>query len=307
MGDTPDEQTRRSVLSSVAATAAAAAGLGASGTAAAEDPELPIHASGTRRHVFEPTSGDRFTRRDIFVSPDVRPRNGGEARVEFETVEVSREAVPDEYKNPDRGFRVSYPDDAVLGSFEQHMRAEERIRGGSANESAIAASHTPPDYHGPLYTYTSGDLDERTAPVNVAWYDLGTYASEVKATMNDNGWGTIYPSTSKYIGYYNGYDYVSVEESEHAKKYDGYVPGEQWHGRLYNIPSRYYNGYEVVGAFHRDPADHGWLPGDENWRFADSRREASGDWDSWGYSELTQYVDNGSDFDSANGYLDAVY
>ena len=292
-----------------AAAAALVGGVGVGGGVAAgdEEPDRPIHATGTRRHVFQPTDGEAFTRQEVFVSPDVKPRNGGTARVEFETVEVDRASVPDEYKEPDRAFTVSYPDDAVLGTFEQHMRAEERIRGGSPRETAFAASHTPPEYQGPLYTYQSGDLDERTAPVNVAWYETGLYASDVESYMNDRGWGTIYPSTSKYVGYYNGYDYVSVTENENAKKYDGYVPGEQWHGRLYNIPSRYYNGFEVVGAFHRDPADHGWLPGDTNWRFADSRLETSGDWEEWGYSESTQYVDNGSNFDSANGYLDAIY
>lgn len=300
-----DQMTRRGVLK--AAGTAVAAATGAAGVAAGDEPKLPVHATGTRRHVYKPAGGDAFTRRDLFVSPDVAPRNGGSKRVEFGTVEVSRSAIPDEYKNPDRAFTVSYSDDAVLGTFEQHMRAERQIRAETTGESSITASHTPSSYVGPLYTYASGDLDERTAPVNVAWYDGGFYASDVKSTMNNNGWGTIYPSTSKYIGYYNGFNYVSVTESKNVKKYDGYVPGEQWHGRLYNIPSRYYDGYEVVGAFHRDPADHGWLPGDENWRFSDSRVEASDDWESYGYSEQTQFVDNGSQFDSSYGYLDAIY
>ena len=303
-----DGTSRRSVLRGILAASGVVGGVAGGAAAAGDEPKLPIHATGRRRHLYRPASGsDAFRRQDQFVSPDVKPRNGGNPRVDFEEVTVDRASIPDEYKDPDRAFTVEYDDDAVLGTFRQHMRAEERIREGRTAESSFAASHTPTDYKGPLYTYKSGDLDERTAPVNVAWYDLGLYASDVKSTMNDNGWGTIYPSTSKYVGYYNGYDYVSVKESENAKKYDGYVPGEQWHGRLYNIPSRYYDGYEVVGAFHRDPADHGWLPGDENWRFSDSRREASGDWDSWGYSESTQYVDNGSAFGSSYGYLDAIY
>jgi len=291
--------------------------------------KLPVHVSGKRKHQFKPAKdSDGFVHRERFVSTEVRSRNDGKKTVHFEPETVHRDRIPEKYKNPDRAFNTKYSDRATLGSFEQHMRAERRERAQARQESTastgtatvrtsatttdattITAGGSPSGYDGPLYTYSSGDLDERTAPINVSWYENDFTASNVKSDMLDEGWGSIYTlSTSKYVGYStdDGQD-KKKKEDKHVKQEGGLIPGEQWHGRLYNIPSSNYDGHTVIGAAHRDPADHGWLPGGQQWRFADSRQKFLDVWEDIGNSTENQDAGNGGNFSSSNGKIGVVY
>lgn len=275
--------------------------------------KLPVHVSGKRKHHFKPDSeSDNFVRRDQFISPELRSRNKGNKTVNFDPETVPRDSIPEKYKNPDRAFVIKYTDDATLGTFEQHMRAEELEReqlSKSTEETAeVSAASSPSGYYGPLYTYNSGDLDERTAPINLSWYENDFTASNIKSDMLDAGWGSIYtPSTSAYVGYNTQFGRVKKEQDKHVKQEGGLVPGEQWHVRLYNIPVTYYDGHTVVGAAHRDPADHGWAPGDEQWRFSDSREKVLNTWEGIGKSTENQDAGNGGDFPSSNGKLGVIY
>lgn len=281
------------------------AGAVPAGTAEAEKNYYPVYASGVRKHEYEPDpNSEDFIRTDKFVSSDLSDRNKKSDTVSSGSVVVPRESIPDEYKNPDRSVTTEYSDAGTFGSFDQHMNSEDDLKAYPTESS----TGPPSDYKGPLFTYSSGDLDERTAPLNVSWYDTGYKSEGVKNEMLEEGWGSVYTlSTSKYIGYYDGTKYIRKTQDKHVKQESGLVPGEQWHGRLYDIPTSFYDGYEVVCAAHHDPADHGWLPGDQNWRFDDSRNKFLSTWEDIGYFTTTQYIDNGSDYDSSDGQLGIVY
>ncbi|WP_157971673.1 hypothetical protein [Halorussus litoreus] len=185
---------------------------------------------------------------------------------------------------------------------------KERIASERAEDRDASVASSPSAYNGPLYTYSSGDLDEKTGPINVTWYDGDFTAQNVKQDMLDDGWGSIYvPSFSSYVGYETSNGDVEKSEDKHIKEEAGLVPGEQWHGRLYNIPDDYYGGHEVVGAAHRDPADHGIAPGDEQWRFDDARDKFVDTWEGLGYSSSSESVGNGDDFSSSDGDLEVIY
>lgn len=287
----------------------AAAGLFAAsvpaGTAAASDTEGPITATGKRIHRFKP-DGDRYVHRERFVSQDLRS-HFGQATVEYDPITVAADRVPEQVRQSNGTSVVQYRDTGVFGTVDQHAAAEQQLRNKQKEQSGPSTASHSPNYYGPLYTYKTADIAERTAPVNVAWRRyLGLSASEVRSRMiNDADWGTIIPSGDRYIIYYDGSDYVTKKQDRHIKESTGTT--DQWHGRLYDIPYADEEAYSVIAQAHHDPWDHGYL-GDPNWRFSDSRKEFLDTWESIGYyySE-NQDVYNGSGFDSSNGLLGIVY
>lgn len=275
------------------------AGSVAASTAAADpegDSEYPVYAQGTRKHHFEPLGGERFEHRERFVSQDLQDAFG-KATITLETEEIHRDEVPDKFKGPDRAGKISGADDGVFGTWEQHANAERDLREGVSTESH--------DYTGPLYNYKDGDVSERSAPINVGWRSYhGFDAGEVNDIMWDNGWDGTLISTDRYVMVLTGsYSYDIRKQAYHTKKPTGWTT--QWHGRLWNIPDADDDGYDVIGSYHHDPWDHGWLGGDD-WRFSDSRQKASDDWESWGYYANTQDVGNGSDYDTSDGKFDYI-
>ncbi len=269
-------------------------------SSAAADPEgdgeYPVHADGKRIHHFRPLAGDHWEHRERFVSRDVQ-KVFGKAAVELKTEEVHANAVPEQFRNPDRAGKLSERDDGVFGTWEQHANAERDLREGD-----LTQSH---DYTGPLYNYKDGDLSERSAPINVGWrYYHDFTASDVNDIMWDNGWDGTLISTDRYVLVFTGtYSYDIRKQAYHTKKPTGWTT--QWHGRLWNLPDYDDDGYDVIGSYHHDPWDHGWLIGDD-WKFSESRQEAASDWESWGYYSFTQDVGNGSDYGTSDGKFDAI-
>jgi len=279
-------------------------------------PDLPTRAWGIRKYHYKPDPksdnfvlNEQFINRESFDNSKLRAQTNGSRTVNFDPEIVHRDLIPEEYKNPDRSFHFKFIDDAILGTFDQHMQAQQmQLSKLNTETSSTSRGGGPPHYNGPLYTYKSGDIDERTGPINLSWHENGFSPHSIKSDMLDDGWGSIYvPSGSRYIGYYRDDGHVKAEEDKHVKQEAGLVPGEQWHVRLYDIPGDDFDGHEVVGAAHRDPADHGKLPGGEQWRFSDSREKVRDVWKGLGYPIETQHVSNGSQFSTSDGFLSVIY
>ncbi|PSP81070.1 hypothetical protein BRC81_01380 [Halobacteriales archaeon QS_1_68_20] len=268
-------------------------------TAAADpegDSEYPVHAHGKRVHHFRPLDGDHWEHRERFISRDIQ-KVFGKAEVELKIEEIHADHVPEQFRDPDRAGKLSGQDDGVFGTWEQHANAERDLRQGD-----LTQSH---DYTGPLYNYKDGDLSERASPINVGWrYYHGFDHDDVQDEMTSNGWDGILPSTDRYVLVFTGSSSYNIKEQDaHVRKPTGWT--KQYHGRLYDLPDADDDGYDVIGQFHHDPWDHGWLVGDD-WKYAESRQEASSDWESWGYYAFTQDVGNGGGYDSSNGKFDAI-
>lgn len=306
-----ETRSRRDALRGIAGLLAGGAGLTGARTAAA-DSGGPVHASGTRINQFRP-DGDRFLVTSRFVSRDLEPHYGRRV-VEFEPEVVHREAVPAQYRNPDRGFTVRFADTAVIGTFAEHAAAE---RAGDATTGDVT---TQASYTGPLYVYNSsvsdpsvGDLGERTGPINTGWdKNLGMNASQVNTRMHDDGgWSTPWLGTAgdRYvILHFEGSTnlYTKKQDTHVGKDYGSILTPDQYHVRLYNLPDHSDDEYAVVGQAHLDPNDHGLLGSDTYWSFDESRREVTTTWSDLGYSTYLEYLDNGSQWESSNGYLGEV-
>jgi hypothetical protein len=294
---------RRSFLRTTAAGLLAASV--PAGSAAARERTAPITATGKRIHRFVP-DGDQYRHFERFVSQDLQP-HFGQATIEYDPITVPSDRVPETVKKSNGTGVVNYRDTGVFGTFDQHANAEKKLRGKKKKANGPSTASHSPNYYGPLYTYKSADIAERTAPVNVAWRRyLGLSASEVRSRMiNDANWGTIIPSGDRYVLYYDGSSYVNKKQDRHIKESTGTT--DQWHGRLYDIPNADEEDFGVIAQAHHDPWDHGYL-GDPDWRFADSRQKFLETWESIGYyySE-NQDVYNGYDFDSSDGFLGIVY
>lgn len=292
-----NDPSRRRFVRNCAATLF---GTGVTASTASADPqgdsEYPVHAEGTRIHHFRPLDDDRFEHRERFVSEDL-VEVFGKAEVVLETERVHAHAVPEQFREPDRAGTLRERDDGVFGTWEQHANAERLLR-----EDDLTASH---DYTGPLYNYKDGSLSERSSPINVGWrYYHGFDHADVAGIMARHDWDGELPSTDRYVLVLTGrYSYDVKAQDAHVRKPTGLT--DQWHGRLYDLPDYDDDGYDVVGQFHHDPWDHGWLGGDD-WHFADARREASADWENWGYYTFTQGIGNGDDYDSSDGEFDAI-
>lgn len=266
---------------------------------AAADPEgdskYPVYAEGQRIHEFKPLNDDHFQHRERFVSQELQAAFG-KASVVLDSGAVHRKSVPDRYKNPDRSGTTKYRDSGVFGTWDQHANAERELR----NDVTIQSS----SYTGPLYIYKSEDLAERAAPINVGWrYYHSFNASDVNDIMWDNGWDGTLTSTDRYVLVMTDTQCVVRKQAYHTKKPTGWTT--QWHGRLWNLPDYEDDGYDVIGSYHHDPWDHGWVT-NADWRFSESRQEVSDDWESWGYYANTQDVGNGDDFDSSAGKFDYI-
>lgn len=287
----------------------AAAGLFAAsvpaGTAAGDEREEPVRATGKRIHKFKP-EGDRYIQQERFVSQELQP-HFGQATVEYDPITVASDRVPETVRKSNGTSVVQYRDTGVFGTFDQHATAEKKLRGKQNDDSDVGTASHAPNYYGPLYTYKSSDIAERTAPVNVAWRRyLGLSASDVRSKMiNDADWGTIIPSGDRYVLYYDGSNYVNKKQDKHIKESTGLT--DQWHGRLYDIPSADEEDYGVICSAHHDPWDHGYLS-DPDWQFSDSRQKFLDTWESIGYYYSdNQDVYNGYDYDSSDGLLGIVY
>jgi len=295
-------------LFAAAVPAGTAAANESGGAGSPGESEGPITATGKRIHRFEP-DGDEYVHHERFVSQDLRPRFG-RATVEYDPITVASERVPQDVRESRGASVIQYRDTGVFGTFEQHAAAEQQLKTelkAEREESGPEAASHSPYYFGPLYTYRSGSVAERTAPVNVAWRRyLGLSASEVRSKMvNDGNWGNFIPSSDRYVLYYDGSSYVSKKQDRHVKKSTGVT--SQWHGRLYDVPSADDDDYGVVCQAHHDPWDHGHIT-DPDWQFADSRREILDAWESLGiYFTENQDAYNGSDFGSSNGLVGIVY
>lgn len=310
--------SRRDALRSLAGLAAGGAGLsGAAGAGRADEggtasADGPIHASGTRINTFRP-DGDRFRVTSRFVSPDLA--RYGRRAVEFDSEQVHREAVPQQYRDPDRAFTVRFADTAVVGTFREHAAAERALAGGASDVTTQSTTYT-----GPLYVYNSsvsdpgvGDLGERTGPINVGWDEsLGMTPSEIGTTMHDDGgWSTPWLGTAgdRYvILHFEGTTtlYTKKQDTHVGKDYGSIFTPDQYHVRLYDLPWHTDDNLAVVGQAHLDPNDHGQLGGDVNWSFVESRREVTDTWFDLGRSILITFVDNGSRWESSDGYLGQV-
>lgn len=302
--------SRRDALRGFAGLLAGGAGL--AGTGSAADSDGPVHASGTRINSFQP-DGDRFRVTSRFVSRELEPRYGRRA-VEFGPETVHREALPERYRDPDRAFTVRFQDTAVIGTFAEHSTAERVARGGG--DVSVQSS----DYTGPLYVYNSstdnpdvGDLGERTGPINTGWDEnVGLTASEISTVMHDDGgWSTPWLGTAgdRYvILHFEGSTtlYTKKQDTHVGKDYGSILTPDQYHVRLYDLPDHSDDEFSVVGQAHLDPNDHGLLDSDTYWSFAESRREVTDTWSGLGYSTYLEFVDNGSQWESSDGYVGEV-
>lgn len=300
--------SRRRFLKTAAAAVAGTTVFGVGGATAANG---PLRATGQRIHRFVP-NGEDFLHEDRFVSPDLVERFGRDA-VSFETERVPRDAIADEYLNPDRAFTASFRQTVVLGSPEEHAAAEQAMRdqrSDGVSTSGTISTQDQPYYMGPLYVYKDGDTLVRTGPINVGWRRyLGLNASEVDQKMyNEAAWNGYWEgfAGTRYILLDNGT--TMKPQDVHASKPTG--PSSQWHGRLYNLPSDESGDYAVVCQAHRDPECHCY----DDWRFADSRRRFLNTWEnditSSSYDTDNIYVANGTSYadeDSSNGYFGVVW
>lgn len=297
--------SRRAVLGGAAGLLASTATL--PGVVAANSPDdLPVAVTGTRVAEVRPT-GDRVAVDERFVSPDLEPRYGRRT-VELGTEALPREALPDRYASATGAFTLSAADTAVIGTFAEHRRAEQRLRDSAGDDVSADAT-----YSGPLYVYKTGasnpdpgDFGERTGPINVGWSEnLGMDASDVSSHMHSNGWETPWLGTAGTRWIIVGGD-AEKQDTHIGKNYGAIWTPDQWHVRAYDLPDWVTDDLAVVGQVHRDPQDHGQLPGDTDWSFAASRQEVTGDWSGWGNDTGAEYVGNGGRFDSAYGYLGRV-
>lgn len=303
--------TRRGFLRS--AVAFAALGVGAGGAVAASGQKqgkarkYPLEATGRRIHKIK-RKGDEYIHRERFISPDLKAVYNHPV-VRYDPVRIPAEEAPEEWKEHNGNLTYNYEDTGVFGTFEQHVNVEERIRSKQSSGISIQSHGS---YGGPLYQYTTASLDERKAPVNVAWTDAVTSSAEdVKQQMNDplNGWGSLVaPSGSRYIQVRNNGNYVARQEDKHVKRQTGFT--SQYHARLWDLPTDTSDYYEVVGSAHHDPTDHGKIV-NPNWRFDESRGEVLKAWDDRLNEETTlQFVGNGSGYHSdgtADGNVGIVH
>lgn len=299
--------TRRAFVgASVSLTASAFA----SSTVSAKDGrQFPVRATGRRIHKIR-RDGDVFVHEQRFVSPKLKEVYNHPV-VEYDPITIPEEQAPDLWKEQNGTQTINYEDTGTFGTFEEHVNAESKIREQATEDNVSTQSHSY--YDGPIYQYLSGSLDERKAPVNVAWErSLSLSAKDVKQDMNDlvNGWGSlIAPSGHRYIQVWNGSSYEAHQEDKHVKRQEGL--SNQYHARLWNVPESACTFYGVIGSAHYDPWLHGKARDSPNWRFNESRGEVLKAWnDRLNESTTLQDVGNGSgytDDESADGKVGLVY
>ncbi|WP_207592711.1 hypothetical protein [Halomontanus rarus] len=319
MTDRNDTETRNSTRRKfLELTGLTLTGLGASASAtvagATADSEDvgPTTARTTVIKRFSP-DGEHFELEKRAVSPRFDERFGGPV-LTYDPEPVPREAIPEEYTDPDRPFTVQYEDDLVVGTLEDQLVVERREGGGDAGgtqtQSQSQIRTQTQSYDGPQYVYESAsgaegqDIYERTAPINVAWgASVGMDASQLRSYMENRGWQdhwTMPGSGSRYILS----DGQARAQDDHIYKEIYYT--RQWHIRVYDVTvDSSVESLQVVGNVHRDPLDHNHV-GDEPWYFDDAREETTGAWESWGRS--SEYVfTGGTMWETHDGNLGVIH
>lgn len=298
------DRSRRDFVRTAGVTLAGLVGItGVSGATTRSQGPSPERAEATVVKRFSP-EGDHFRLEKRAISPAFKERFGGPV-LTYEPEPVPREAVPEEYTDPDRPFTITYRDDLVVGTLEEQLTAERAER-----EAATADARSSQYYDGPKYIYESAsgaedeDIYERTAPINVAWgTSIDRNALQLQSYMESKGWEehwTMPGSGTRYI-LYNG---SAEAQDEHIYKEIHYT--RQWHIRAYDVSvDSSTESIQVIGNAHRDPLDHNKI-GDEPWQFNDARDEAANDWESWG--ESSEYVFMGSTrWETHDGNLSVIY
>ncbi|WP_245852907.1 hypothetical protein [Natrinema ejinorense] len=249
-------------------------------------------------------------------NPEVRPGNTvdfgkDELKIDKEMFKDTEQAVKSQRSGKDEPDVIEYKDTAILGTVEQHYAQEMRMRDALlAADSISSQAESNPLLAADCskYTYNGDnpsdrdDLAERTAPINLAW-DNGKDASDIQDEMQDEGWGSPWPSSDKYI--FEDEDTVKAQD-EHIKRNipPSSVP-TQYHVRAYDLSG--VDNLEIVGAGHRDPPDHNqgceWvgIGCGVNWRVSETRGEVSDEWTD----VKTKYAGN-ANMDSASGNYDYI-
>lgn len=270
---------RRFLTAGVAAAAFGSVPTSAAGRRSpANSSGLPTEARGQtiRKYVPKDTA---YEVRERFVSQSLVDAYGS-ATITFEPELIPREAISDEYTDPDRPFVVKYRERAVVGSPDEHARAERKLRTSADSVSAQAVT-----YDGPMYVYKSGsaaendEVSKRSGPINLDWTDsVDKNADEIRSYMQDRGWTSC-------CAFYSGTRYV-LDDGE-PKGQDTHVYQEidwtkQYHVRLYDVNVSDSLNTAVVGQIHEDPYDHNQID-DKPWYFNESRDAVKSDWEDWGH------------------------
>lgn len=290
---------RRNFIKIAGAGVTTTLGLG-SASAGTDDEKTngPVEVEGVRIHRFTPRGDDTFDYEEQFRSGRLRPKFGTET-VTVDEATVTRDQLPEEYRDRKGQFQVTRPDTAVLGHMEEF----------EAREASMHADVGTQTHDLPLYCYKNADVAEQTGPINVAW-DIDKSASDIRSAMrNDVSWwgGECWcadlPSFTRYTIIDGS---ASANDSGVAKSVGSHLTGSQWHARLWDLPDG-----RVVSQAHYDVQDHGTIVLDPDYRFSESRQTVAGTWtDALDYSDSLYYQGNGSGYtcdDSSNGYLTRIY
>lgn len=264
------------------------------------DQQLPLETKGKLITKFEKSdSEDTYIVERHFESRAMRERYGID-RMEYEAVEVPSQLVPREVVHGEKS-RFIEECTRIIGTWDEHREAESNLM--EANENTLA--ELPINTSGiPLYQYEqssnagSGDMADRTSPINVAWGvrdEFGSFSSTwVKNTMENASGNPLVPwnrshRTKLFGDNYEVDQYVdhggtikSTDEHvmEHISDWQCPLGTKQWHIRLTDVDGGM-GDISVVGQSHRDPCLHGAsLPRD--WNSSDfylvNSRKAAAHW-----------------------------
>ncbi|MFC4245409.1 twin-arginine translocation signal domain-containing protein [Natribaculum luteum] len=312
-------KNRRKFLKGIGAVTA---GTFLAGNAAGSETQKrrPVIASGTRIAEIEQTSrGWEISRKFLIDTVEEEFRVSRQDRVtttaevendlpefdrevDFGTETISTTNLDSETKSEiddllEEGTE-RFKDTAVLGTFQQHYEYERDLI-----EVTPMAEGPLPDSSISLHVYNAddpsweGDLTENTGPINLVWNN-GDDADDIDDDWQYNGHSSIALSGTRYIAT----DTYSVKEQDEDIGWN-IAPIQlpsQWHARVYTIDGNI--DIDAVGQAHRDPPDHGHLPGDTNWQFFDSRETFSDQWND----VSTLDADNGDEYDSSDGEYDYI-
>ncbi|WP_372479980.1 hypothetical protein ACAH01_01235 [Halomicrobium sp. HM KBTZ05] len=271
--------------------------------------QLPIVASGTSTHTFEP-DGEQIIHRHRFES-DALAERYGDPVIEFEPERLPRERVPDSLQD---GGKTSVTATRVIGTFEEHRTAEKEI--WDASSDTVSAQHHLDDEI-PLYHYESADTSgERKAPINVAW-DVSTASDAEDHYADECNWVSApQPDVKRYIVTDDG---VKSNDTRIQKTLGGDdiiwlgpipIPTdiyEQIDIRVYNYGEE---PYPVLGQAHIDPWDHNQDckftgVGCQDWQFNAARTATKDCWtDGQEHSSWIHSLDySEQDFDTHDGKI----
>ncbi|ELZ89590.1 hypothetical protein C453_00195 [Haloferax elongans ATCC BAA-1513] len=318
---------RRKVLTAIGASVTATTVTAALATATDEDSttaiaaagatnerKLPVEATGEMTYRFEPKpdSDDKYLRKQSFRSEDLKERYG-DPLFEYEPAIVPESRVPEGEDNEKISKKV-VTQTQVIGTVEENMNAENEIWQQRKERPQIQDIPNL-DSNVPVYHYQNAsdasDMQNRGAPLNVAWEteDSQTIKNDME---NGRGGGKWLPSpqTAPFRDprYVNLPDGGTKSTDKHVMRF---IPNlicttRQYHIRLYDVP---FEGVAAIGQAHRDPCDHGLLPGDTDYQIDKAREAVDGFWAD-GHDEInaeTTYVGNTSEEYSSHGGTWAFY